>query len=285
MKCKNIIEKLKSICKFKYEINEVCTSISFYDESDPFDNTIRKNKSKIEIIKLVSKLEHLKHVNLRKTRIGNLPEFCSKDIEFLDLSCNDLEEVPNWILKQKNLNFLNLGANNIKKLPSLEHLPLKVLKLHKNSLEEFPKVSNSLKNLNLFLNKFKELPSCISNFSNLENFSFGMTEATNIPRLSNLQNLKWLTLAVNNFEYLPDDITYLSKLEGLQFAKNKLKKLPKNFGDMNIRFLTLYSNDLKELPESFFKLNLVKLNLEKNFLESFKTKILKTYKDIEFIAV
>lgn len=281
-----IIKALKGVCEFHYKMEEnFCTEISFFDEEHPFENTIRKNKHKTDIVKKVAQLSCLKSVNLRKCRIGHIPRFVSTTIECLDISCNDLEEVPDWVIKQKNLNFLNLGANNLKTTPSFEHLPLETLKLHKNNLIEPPKTNDKIKSLNLYLNPLQEFPQSVLKLPLLEAFSLGATTATTLPSISSLSNLKWLTLTVNQFETLPEDLPKLKKLEGLQLAKNHIKELPKEIGVMNLKVLTLYSNQLATLPDSFFDLKLKKLNLANNFLDGFKERIKESFGHIDFIRI
>lgn len=281
-----IIEALKGVCEFHYKMEEgFCTEISFFDEEHPFESTIRKDKNKKDIVQKVAEMPRLKSVNIRKARIGQIPPFVSTTIERLDISCNDLQEVPNWVVKQKSLNFLNLGANNLKKTPSFEHLPLETLKVHKNNLTEPPKTNDKIKVLNLYLNPIPQFPQSVLNLSSLEVFSFGATTATTLPSLSGLKKLRWLTLTVNEFEFLPEDLPDLKNLEGLQLAKNHIKQLPKEIGLMNLKVLTLYSNQLTSLPDSFFDLKLKKLNLANNFLDGFKERIKQDFGNIDFIRI
>ena len=104
---REIIEKLKKICFFKYKIVEdKCISLQFTDELNPFFGTIRHNKDKRQIIGLVDELKNLEYLDLRKNKIIedftlNLP-----NLKHLDLGSNYLGKVPRWI-KDLNLNFLN----------------------------------------------------------------------------------------------------------------------------------------------------------------------------------
>ena len=285
MEDKKTIENLKKICNFNYFMEDnYCVSISFHDEDYVFGGTIRKNDRKKEIIKTISKFEKLKILNLRKCKTDNLPEFTSRELEYVDLSCNNISDFPSWILKQPNINFLNLGANKLNKIPNLSNLPIETLKIHKNFITDIPETNNKIKTLNLYLNPINEVPTSILKLNLLEVFSFGVTNAKKIPSLLSLSKLKWLILTVNNFELLPEDICELKKLEGLVLAKNKIKKLPKKIGDMNIKYLTLYSNNLTKVPESFFNLKLNKLNLSKNPIFK-KDKIIKTFENINFFRI
>jgi Leucine-rich repeat (LRR) protein len=264
--------------------DEKCVEISFYDEADVFGGTIKKHPQKRYIIETVSLLPHLKKLDLRKCKLGQLPKMSSRTLNFLDLSSNDLDTFPDWIIGQP-LTYLNLGANSLRSVPDLYSLPLEVLKLHKNPIDVMPRVGNAIKSLNLFLTKLPCFPNSVLDMLNLEVFTFGVTDMDYLPSLAGLQNLRWLTLTLSEIDTLPDDICSLSRLEGLQLAKNKLIQLPDRIGDLqNLRAMTLYSNKISELPVSFYELKLKKLNLACNPLLD-KSKLLETYKNIDFLRL
>lgn len=86
-----IIEKLKNICKFSFHLeSQVCTEISFHDEKTFFGGTIRHHPQKKHILDLISNLENLKKLNLKKCKTKQLPKFKTKNLESLDISCNNL---------------------------------------------------------------------------------------------------------------------------------------------------------------------------------------------------
>jgi Leucine-rich repeat (LRR) protein len=258
-----------------------CVEISFHDEESIFGGTIRKSPLKHEIVYLASGLKHLKKLNLRKCKLGSIPRMLSTDLEYIDISCNDLDSVPAWVLRQEKLKFLSLGANRIAAVPDLGGLPLEFLKLHKNPITQMPKVGR-LKSLNLFLCPMAAVPRCVPEMDTLEAFTFGVTKATDIPSLANLKRLRWLTVAVNDIESVPEDICSLERLEGLQLAKNKIGRLPDAIGDLNVSSLGLYSNRIAVLPESFYKLRLKKLNLAGNPLADYG-RITDVFGGIDFL--
>jgi len=281
------INYLKSISNFEYKLQDgICTEISFHDINSIFGGTIRRNPYKKEIIEIVSKMKGLKHFDIRKCKICNLPEMSSQNLEFVDISCNDIEYFPNWIAKQQFLKYLNIGANKIKEIPDLSHLELEVFKLHKNTIDHLPPIGKKIKSLNLFLNRIQEIPKQVFDLNMLEVFTFGVTEMKDLPNLSSLENIRWLTLTVNKIQNIPDDICMLKNLEGLQLAKNCIKELPQKIGEMNLKVLTLYSNNISKLPDSFFNLKLKKLNLALNQIEEKeKNKIKEFYGNIDFISI
>lgn len=281
------IKKLKSLCAFSYEIVDgFCESISFYDKKNIFENTIRKSNFKKEIISIICTFPNLKYVNLRKSRIDKFPKFLSKNLEYLDLSCNDIVKVEENDIEFFKLKYLNLGSNNIKELPDLTHCPLEVLKLHKNPLKKLPNTKKNIKNLNLFFNyNLKKIPIDLFEFLDLEIFSFGMTPVKDFPGLSIFKKLKWLNLSCNRFEAVDDDICDCKNLEGIILAKNNIKKLPKYIGSLKkLKILSLYKNNLTGLPNSFYDLKLTKLSLECNPLNN-KKIIKKIFNNIESFKI
>src|SRR5690606_21075313 len=121
-------------------------------DENRFGNTIRRHPSKHQIVKDVLRFPKLRRINLRKARLGYVPNVVeSTHLEFIDLSCNSLQSVPLWIYDQPSLTHLNLGANAIKHVPDLDDLPIRVLKLHKNiEIQSLPKLGKEVESLNLF---------------------------------------------------------------------------------------------------------------------------------------
>ena len=278
------IHKLRRMCEFSCELEDgFCTDISFHTEDDAFGGTIRRHPHKDEIVGVVSNFPRLRRLNFRRCKIGYVPNLRSQEVEYLDMSCNDITTVPEKVLEDQPLRFLNLGANNLAELPDLSHLPLETLKLHKNvELKSLPLIPKGIKSMNLFLLcKMTRIPEVVFDLP-LEVFSFGVTKLDHLPSLSRLSQLRWLTLTVNQFDKLPDDICSLSKLEGLWLAKNKLKSLPDRMGDMNLKTLTVYGNNIEKLPDSFFQLKLQKLNVARNPLSNMQ-RVIDSFSHIEFL--
>lgn len=253
-----VIHELSKLCQFWHKTEAgVCTDLSFFDPTTIFEGTIRHHSDKTRILGLVSKLTSLKALNLRKCKIGTCPQFEMPFLENLDLSCNDLTDVPSWVGSLCNLKHLNLGANQLEAVPPLPNL--ESLKIHKNRIAKLPPLPKTLRTLNLYLNHLTEIPPL--DFPNLEFLSFGVSKIKSVPVLP--QGLRWLSLVVNEIEYLPENFCD-TELEGVRLAKNHLKELPSDIGRMKLKELTLYRNELKSLPKSIYNLRLRKLNISGN---------------------
>lgn len=288
MNDKEIIAWLSSVCNFQHSMSgDVCKFISFFDDKDVFGGTIRHHPLKKEIIGMVSNLSNLTFLNLKKCKIGNIPQMASRSLEWLDLSSNDLEVVPNWVTLQPNLGFLSLGANNLTNVPDLSDLiMMRTLKLHKNRLTKVSGIPKDVASLNLFLNPLENgVPELVKNLWNLESFSFGMCDAKKIPPFAGLPKLKWLVMACSGITELPDDICSLLNLKILVLPKNQITKLPERIGDLvNLKSLSLYYNSITDLPESFFDLKLERLNLYKNPLLN-RERVSISFSNIDLLKV
>jgi hypothetical protein len=274
----SIIAELKLLCDFSYRMEDNnCVEISFFDEKTIFEGTIRHHPEKKKILSLVAKLHQLRKLNLRKCKIGTI-NLDTPFLEYLDLSCNDLSVVPDWVYSL-NLKYLSLGSNQLTEIKSIPNY-IETLKLHKNKIKFLPQLPQSLRFLNLYLNEM-DFPS---DLPSLEFLSFGVTNLTLLPSLP--KSLKWLSLVVNKIQALPDDFCQMVNLEGIRLAKNEINHLPEDIGTMRIKELTLYSNNLNRLPESFYNLNLRKLNLSKNpLLETDAEKARKRFEHIDFFEL
>ncbi|MEO1653022.1 MAG: leucine-rich repeat domain-containing protein, partial [Bacteroidota bacterium] len=185
--------------------------------------------------------------------------------------------------KLRQLEYLDLSHNQINYLPwSFYHLSrLKVLNLNHNQLKELPWEIQGLKSLEyLFLsyNQFDQLPDYIGKLENLASLHLDYNFQKNVGKfsisdeiiqlkkltrlhlsgnkmdefpiqISTLVNLKRLTLADANLYTLPPDIRNLTQLSELHLQENALEELPSEMGELNsLRKLFLQKNILKSLP-------------------------------------
>ncbi len=165
--------------------------------------------------------------------------------EFID------KELPKWVGKLSNLEYLDLSNNNIEKVPDdLRFLnSLKYLNLGHNKLESLPELSNGLKNLEKIVvsdNRFDEFPKELLSLNNIHTINLSKNNIKSIPsEIHKLINLYDLSVSKNPINTLPDELFSLPKLESLSLPNEmKLsKEIKKKIINRNIP-LEIYPHKL-----------------------------------------
>jgi hypothetical protein len=169
-------------------------------------------------------------------------------LEALDLSSNQLSELPDSITRLQNLSQLHLRNNQLSELPdSIIHL-------------------QNLSELDLSSNHLSELPDSIIHLQNLSYLDLRNNQLRELlDSIGNLQNLSELYLSYNQLRELPDSIIHLQNLSYFNLRNNQLRELPDSIGNLqNLSHLDLSSNQLRELPYSISSLQLWGSDLEHN---------------------
>ncbi|KAL2993618.1 hypothetical protein AAZX31_10G122500 [Glycine max] len=182
---------------------------------------------------------HLQSLIMSRNKIqgdalgGNIQPGCIRyDLQQLDLTNNELDRFPAWLVQLVNLELLDLSENSINGL--------------------IPQTIGQLKKLNtLYLDK-----------NNLHG---------NIPNsLGQLLNLQNLDISLNHLESLISDITWPKQLVYLNLTNNHITgSLPQDIGDRlpNVTSLLLGNNLISgSIPNSLCKINLYNLDLSGNML-------------------
>lgn len=130
----------------------------------------------------------------------------------LDLSNNQLTELPGEIGHLTNLEYLNLSKNKLINLP-----------------EEIGRLTN-LQELNVSNNQLTELPKEIGQLTNLRLLYSDDNLLTELPaEIGQLAKLEELTINDNNLTGLPSEIGRLRNLEEFVINNNQLTDLPLEF--------------------------------------------------------
>jgi Leucine-rich repeat (LRR) protein len=191
---------------------------------------LHASHNKIDAInKDLLKLSCLRVLNLRYNKIKseNVPKNLNdlEDLAVLDLSYNELREVPVNVEEAKTILVLNLGHNHIHTIPNYVFINLTdlvYLDLSSNRLETLPPQLRRLVHLkSLILNdnplmhaQLRQLPALVS--LELLHLSNTQRTITNIPvGIENLQHLKGKTYSLLNigFNYLNLIISFVFYFE------------------------------------------------------------------------
>jgi len=193
--------------------------------------------------------------SLAGRELVTLPQrlFSRIGIKSLDLSRNQIHEVPIELSHLLNLRTLNLSKNKLddKSFPTvLENLVfLEELNLAGNNLTEIPSfVMNlpRLKVLKLAENKITYIPSALFKVSSLERLYLGDNQLSSIPpKISDLTNLRLLSLANNKITSVPQEMKEMVNLICLQLHNNRINFLPRGIVDLeNLEDISLRGNPL-----------------------------------------
>ncbi|TAD75245.1 MAG: GTPase [Oscillatoriales cyanobacterium] len=178
----------------------------------------------------------------------------------LDLSRNELQELPAEIGQLQNLTSLSLFSNQLRELP-----------------RQIGQLQN-LTSLSLFSNQLRELPRQIGQLQNLTSLDLGSNQLTELPaEIGRLQNLTSLDLSGNQLRKLPGEIGQLQNLTSLDLGSNQLTELPAEIGRLqSLTELYLLHNQLSELPAEIGQLqNLTTLYPSDNQLSALPTTIIQ----------
>jgi hypothetical protein len=151
----------------------------------------------------------------------------------LNLSGNQLSEIPIYIGKLANLTTLDLSDNQLTELP--EYIGNLVYLL----------------SLNLNNNNFEIIPESIGNLTKLSELNLSGNKLTKVPQfIGNLTCLKRLALAHNQIMDLSDAMGNLTNLQWLSLSSNQLREIPKFIGSLKkLTLLGLNDNLFTEVPE------------------------------------
>ena len=205
----------------------------------------------------------------------------NKDIKILNLSYNNLTQLPVEIRHLTQLTTLNLSHTN------LTHLPVEIgqltqlttIYLSNNKLTQVPVEIwqlAQLTTLDLQANKLTQLPVEIGQLTQLTTLNLYCNKLTHLPvEIGQLTQLTELYLSHNNLTQLPVEIGQLAQLTLLLLSTNNLTKLPVEIGHLTqLTILYLYDNNITQLPVEIGNLSrLTKLYLQNNKLTHLPVEI------------
>ncbi|KAH0792820.1 protein phosphatase 2C [Histomonas meleagridis] len=248
-----ISEKFVSSLKSVSLINLSYNSIS--ELPDCFPPSLKLNKIFLDCNKLTSLPNSLLNNAIR--------------IDNFSVSSNRLERIETFNFPQ--LRILNVSMNNLRELPDCfaECNFLTELNVSFNQLEDLPhSLSNCRKTLFIFAagNLFKSVPRCIFSFCQLKSLVLSGNKLTVLPNsMSSFFFLKSLDLSNNYFQSVPKLIGHLRSLKFFSMSHNALQDIPDDLilpktltlVDFSFNRLTKFKCDLPEAKSINLGYNLI----------------------------
>ncbi|KAK5607767.1 hypothetical protein CRENBAI_012213 [Crenichthys baileyi] len=231
----------------------------------------------------LSSLPNLRAVVARANCLKNsgVPDdiFQLEDLSVLDLSYNQLTEIPRDLENSRNMLVLNLSHNSIDSIPNqlfINLTDLLYLDLSDNKLDSLPPQMRRLVHLQtLILNnnplmhaQLRQLPAMVA----LQTLHLRNTQRTqsNMPTsLEGLTNLADVDLSCNDLTRVPEGLYSLSSLKRLNLSSNQISELSLCIDQWTqLETLNLSRNQLTSLPSAICKLSkLKKLYVNSNKLD------------------
>jgi len=201
-----------------------------------------------------------------QSKLSELPEtfsqLASLNLHSIDLSKNNLMELPECIGNFKYLHLLNLSGNQLLRLPesfgNLERL--QSLDISNNRQLAFSEWLGKLKNLqllNLSKNRLTVLPESLGMLTQLQSLDLSSNNLTMLPeslgKIKQLTGLQQLDVSGNQLQLLPDwFLDSFPHLQGLNISRNQLASWSVGMGNLNnlecLSSLNLSDNQLTTLP-------------------------------------
>ncbi|CAL0316013.1 unnamed protein product [Lupinus luteus] len=178
-------------------------------------------------------------------------------LQSLDLSDNNLNDVPSWLSYFQKLKYLDISGNGIQgPLPDIlrNMTSIESLYLSYNKFTLFPSwfgEFNRLINLDLSINGFSgPIPEVIRNLTSIESLYLYDNKFTTIPSwFCNFKKLVDLDLSLNALvDPIPEAIRNMTSIEFLDFSVNHLTSVPCGFGELKkLVQLDISYNDLTHI--------------------------------------
>ncbi|XP_074997019.1 protein scribble homolog isoform X24 [Calonectris borealis] len=218
----------------------------------------------------------LVELDISRNDIPEIPEsikFC-KSLEIADFSGNPLSRLPEGFTQLRSLGHLALNDVSLQSLPNdIGNLAnLVTLELRENLLKTLPTSLSflvKLEQLDLGGNDLEVLPDTLGALPNLRELWLDRNQLSALPpELGNLRRLVCLDVSENKLEQLPNEVSGLVALTDLLLSQNLLECIPDGIGQLKqLSILKVDQNRLTEVTESIGDCeNLSELILTENML-------------------
>ncbi|KAK5103672.1 hypothetical protein LTS08_003090 [Lithohypha guttulata] len=218
---------------------------------------LSSNNIDITVFSIIGELANLQELRLAKDGLhGDMPSlsFSLPSLQVLDLSDNQLDQLPSSISELRNLQRLFLGGNRLSSI-QLESLPsesLIELDLSRNMLtssftgqgihkfEKMQSLDISFNNIEYLCSNFFELPL-------LQTVGLHNNRIDTLPDMSGCANLTTITASNNALTSIPEGLYSLTKLRNIDLSSNNIRTIGSEIAAMeNLSNFNIAGNPLRE---------------------------------------
>lgn len=238
----------------------------------------------------------IRHIDVSHNNLTEIPEWlnCCTQLRTLYANNNNIATLPDNLFQNENgmLHTIQLACNRLSRLPSMpkKTLPLQELYVNGNQIEDLPEffftACENLILLNVSSNKLLTLPIIDGTRIQLERLYATNNCLTDrvLDTLVNLMSLRILHLSFNRLTAFPEScISNWPELEELNISGNKLHHLPDNLSNLrSLRVLRVHSNQLQSTPALSKIASLRVLDLAHNQLDKINLNVLVS-KKLQFL--
>jgi len=174
------------------------------------------------------KLEGAKHIKI-SAGLTSFPQALyslTDSLEILDLTGNDLTDLPNDLTRFKQLRILFCSSNQFTHVPEVlgQCAKLSMIGFKANQIEHIPASAIPTQHLRWFIvtdNRLKHLPDSLGECAKLQKLMLAGNQLSVLPEsMRQCHALELLRLSANRFEALPDWLFNFPKLTWLAYAGN-----------------------------------------------------------------
>jgi len=187
------------------------------------------------------------------------------NVQRLDLSKQNLIEIPKGIYRMKNIRYLNLNNNLITEIsPKINQLKLlKTLNLANNAVSVVPDEiieMRYIESLNLSHNNLLQLPMSVLNLKLLITLNLSYNSISSIYKDNTLRKLEYFNLSNNAITEIPKSFGLMKKLKNLDLSDNRIEEIPAEIMNLTkLEELKLENNQLTMLPKQINRLSKLKI--------------------------
>lgn len=175
-------------------------------------------------------------------------------------------------IKFPKLETLNLSRNNLTEIPNLQKFSpiLKVLNLSDNFLTSFPVPPQTIESINLHSNQISEIPDIIADFHSLKFLDIGENQLTYVPEIPD---------TISEFIFSQNKITkvktsYTPNLKRLLFRDNQLTEFP-CYKSSNVREFSCNCNQITKIDTTYLNETAYRIDYSNNLIKTIPSAVFK----------